>query len=226
MVLMERLLSEKEYPMKVNPLQIGKEKFHSILLILILSLLAVPAQASAQTGGNTDRRGNRAPAPRARSEPGQQTVNPTAEAAAGPRKPRRQITQAPCDLHFVRLKSHELDAPQASCLELLAKRIIDEEAFVVIDGHRDGSEDDKEDVSLKRAKTVSEFLISKGVDGGSIIVKDLGKSCPPPADATNKSNRRVNVWIIPKEGAEQAELDLLRKCPVVQPSTRPNGAGL
>lgn len=82
--------------------------------------------------------------------------------------------------------------------------------FLRIDGHTDGvgSEKYNMDLSLKRAVTVANYLITKeGIDPSRIFLKGMGKSAPIADNSTDEGrrlNRRIEiVFLVHKEEKTQ-----------------------
>jgi outer membrane protein OmpA-like peptidoglycan-associated protein len=74
------------------------------------------------------------------------------------------------------------------------------EMAIVVEGHTDnvGSEDYNLKLSERRAKAVSDFLVSQGVDGTRMDTKGYGMSQPIASNATpegRQKNRRVDLVI-------------------------------
>lgn len=71
---------------------------------------------------------------------------------------------------------------------------------ILIEGHTDstGDEDYNKDLSLRRAKSVDVYLISKGVDSARLTYKGYGETQPIATNDTEEGraqNRRVDVAI-------------------------------
>lgn len=95
-----------------------------------------------------------------------------------------------------------------SSLETYSKELLDQavgkvgDHKVTIGGHTDdtGSEELNEKLSLTRAATARDYLVSKGVPADQITVRGFGESEPvaPNTSAENRAmNRRVEVIIAP-----------------------------
>jgi outer membrane protein OmpA-like peptidoglycan-associated protein len=78
-----------------------------------------------------------------------------------------------------------------------------EDTHILIEGHTDDSGPAKfnMDLSKKRAETVSEFLVSKGVDESRLTIKWYGEDQPkyPNDDENRAKNRRVELGIYANE---------------------------
>jgi outer membrane protein OmpA-like peptidoglycan-associated protein len=82
------------------------------------------------------------------------------------------------------------------------------ERNVVIEGHTDGTGADgyNEELSLRRAYAVEDFLISEGIDPRRVIARGYGKRYPVATNDTTagrQQNRRVEIVIL-KEGESDA----------------------
>lgn len=80
------------------------------------------------------------------------------------------------------------------------------ETIVRVNGHADstGSESFNQALSERRAEAVARLLESNGVDRSRMVVQGLGSSQPIASNATPEGramNRRVEIVIVPKEGA-------------------------
>ncbi|MDH7516133.1 MAG: OmpA family protein [Bacteroidota bacterium] len=72
---------------------------------------------------------------------------------------------------------------------------------VEIRGHTDSdaSEEYNMDLSLRRAKSVKRYLVSKGIDEKRLTVRGFGESCPIASNATEfgkARNRRIEFFIV------------------------------
>jgi outer membrane protein OmpA-like peptidoglycan-associated protein len=84
---------------------------------------------------------------------------------------------------------------------LAAILLKDTKQKVEIDGHTDiiGKAEYNVDLSLKRAQTVRDYLVSKGLDESRFIVKGFGTSKPVADNTTEEGrsqNRRVEIWFV------------------------------
>jgi outer membrane protein OmpA-like peptidoglycan-associated protein len=82
------------------------------------------------------------------------------------------------------------------------------ERNVLIEGHTDGTgaDDYNEQLSLRRAYAVEDFLISEGIDPRRVIARGYGKRYPVATNDTTagrQQNRRVEIVIL-KEGESDA----------------------
>jgi outer membrane protein OmpA-like peptidoglycan-associated protein len=82
------------------------------------------------------------------------------------------------------------------------------ETTITVKGHTDstGSEVYNQDLSEKRARSVADFLVGRGVDPGRVTSIGYGESLPIAGNDTEAGrlqNRRVEIEIIPKETAPQ-----------------------
>jgi OOP family OmpA-OmpF porin len=82
------------------------------------------------------------------------------------------------------------------------------ERNVLIEGHTDSTGDDgyNDQLSLRRAYAVEDFLISEGIDARRILARGYGKRYPVAANDTpagRQQNRRVEIVIL-KEGETDA----------------------
>jgi OmpA-OmpF porin, OOP family len=82
------------------------------------------------------------------------------------------------------------------------------ERNVLIEGHTDstGADDYNEQLSLRRAYAVEDFLISEGIDAIRVIARGYGKRYPVATNDTTagrQQNRRVELVIL-KEGESDA----------------------
>jgi OOP family OmpA-OmpF porin len=82
------------------------------------------------------------------------------------------------------------------------------ERNVLIEGHTDstGADDYNEQLSLRRAYAVEDFLISEGIDAIRVIARGYGKRYPVATNDTTagrQQNRRVEIVIL-KEGESDA----------------------
>jgi OmpA-OmpF porin, OOP family len=82
------------------------------------------------------------------------------------------------------------------------------ERNVLIEGHTDSTGDDgyNEQLSLRRAYAVEDFLISEGIDARRVLARGYGKRYPVAANDTpagRQQNRRVEIVIL-KEGETDA----------------------
>jgi outer membrane protein OmpA-like peptidoglycan-associated protein len=82
------------------------------------------------------------------------------------------------------------------------------ERNVVIEGHTDstGADGYNEELSLRRAYAIEDFLISEGIDPRRVIARGYGKRYPVATNDTTagrQQNRRVEIVIL-KEGETDA----------------------
>jgi len=75
--------------------------------------------------------------------------------------------------------------------------------FVRVEGHTDsvGSDEYNMDLSIRRANSVKNLLVQRGVDPGRIEVVGFGKTMPVATNSTEagrQRNRRVEIKIAPK----------------------------
>jgi outer membrane protein OmpA-like peptidoglycan-associated protein len=82
------------------------------------------------------------------------------------------------------------------------------ETTIVVKGYTDstGSEAYNQELSERRAKSVANFMIGKGVDAGRVTSIGFGEQFPiagNDTEAGRQQNRRVELEIIPKDTAPQ-----------------------
>jgi Outer membrane protein and related peptidoglycan-associated (lipo)proteins len=82
------------------------------------------------------------------------------------------------------------------------------ETTITVKGHTDstGSEVYNQDLSEKRARSVADFLVGRGVDPGRVTSIGYGESLPIAGNDTEAGrlqNRRVEIEIIPRDTAGQ-----------------------
>jgi outer membrane protein OmpA-like peptidoglycan-associated protein len=82
------------------------------------------------------------------------------------------------------------------------------ETTITVKGHTDstGSEANNQELSERRAKSVGDFLIGKGVDPGRVTWVGYGEQLPIAGNDTEAGrlqNRRVELEIIPRDTAPQ-----------------------
>jgi outer membrane protein OmpA-like peptidoglycan-associated protein len=80
------------------------------------------------------------------------------------------------------------------------------ESRIVVEGHTDsqGKIDFNQDLSVRRAQSVREYLVSRGMAGDRITAEGLGSSRPiaPNNNAEGRANnRRVEIIVQPSSGA-------------------------
>jgi len=98
--------------------------------------------------------------------------------------------------------SDRLASGASSVLDLVAETLLKyPELKVEVQGHTDsdGAAEYNESLSYRRAQTVRDYLVSKGVDSGRMTVRGYGES-EPVADNTTAAgkaqNRRVVLRIL------------------------------
>lgn len=100
--------------------------------------------------------------------------------------------------------SYNLKANSFSQLDILVSYLeINSEFFVEIGGHTDsvGSKEYNYNLSLRRAKVIFDYLISKGIPKSRLIYKGYGDTVPVSRNVINdagESNRRTEIKIISK----------------------------
>jgi outer membrane protein OmpA-like peptidoglycan-associated protein len=82
------------------------------------------------------------------------------------------------------------------------------ETTIIVKGYTDstGTEAYNQELSERRAKSVANFMIGKGVDAGRVTAIGFGKQFPiagNDTEAGRQQNRRVELEIIPKDTAPQ-----------------------
>lgn len=80
---------------------------------------------------------------------------------------------------------------------------------ILIEGHTDSSGEDKynQDLSEKRAQSVSNYLKSQGIKGGRIVTKGYGENQPIETNETvdgKSKNRRVDIAIMADKKLKKA----------------------
>jgi OOP family OmpA-OmpF porin len=104
------------------------------------------------------------------------------------------------DVRF-KLDSAELTDDAKSTLDNVAKALEGQKNIAVeIDGYADnmGSPQYNEALSQKRAESVKEYLVAKGVDGSRLSAKGFGEKKPVVSndtDAGREMNRRVEFKV-------------------------------
>jgi len=99
---------------------------------------------------------------------------------------------------------HELLPIAKDRLDEVAKALADQGyKKIVVEGHTDsvGAESVNEALSLKRANSVREHLVSKGIEGAKITAVGLGESRPVAPNDTPEgraNNRRVELVVTPE----------------------------
>lgn len=89
--------------------------------------------------------------------------------------------------------------PEAKAnLEVVAAALKDDRLRVAkfkVEGHTDarGSDDYNMNLSIARARSVAEFLVSRDVDPSRILAEGHGESAPLAADPLDPDNRRVEL---------------------------------
>ncbi len=102
--------------------------------------------------------------------------------------------------------SASLDADGRSALDQVADVINDyRKTAVVVQGHTDavGSEEDNQDLSEHRARSVESYLAGRGVDANRMTAIGFGESAPMASNGTSwgrQQNRRVDVLLKAKSG--------------------------
>ena len=100
--------------------------------------------------------------------------------------------------------SHELDKNQTEDLDNLFRDLDkDKEMTVEIGAHTDnvGSDEYNRKLSLRRAKSIKEYLVGKGISEKRMVSKGYGEAVPVADNNTEEgraTNRRVEVKIISK----------------------------
>ena len=106
-------------------------------------------------------------------------------------------------------------AAQTNIAELAATLNKYPDTDVLVEGHTDadGSDDHNQALSIRRAQTVSAYLVQQGVANGRVSSKGYGEAQPVAdnaSDAGKASNRRVEIAIYAnkrmKKAAERGEL--------------------
>lgn len=84
-----------------------------------------------------------------------------------------------------------------NCLKEIAEKLKGSNQWVVIDGHRDMSEDSG--VSLARANNARNYLVNElGIDASRIVVRTFCFSCPGDVKI---GNRRIDAGMVPDHAA-------------------------
>jgi outer membrane protein OmpA-like peptidoglycan-associated protein len=102
--------------------------------------------------------------------------------------------------------SANLDSEGRSTLEQVADVINDyRKTAVVVQGHTDalGSEETNQALSERRAQSVEDYLIARGVDPGRVTSIGFGENAPVASNAADwgrQKNRRVDVLLKAKSG--------------------------
>lgn len=98
------------------------------------------------------------------------------------------------------LDSAELTQEAKSNLEQISKALKDQRlsaAKFVVEGHTDatGSENYNLSLSERRAKSVTSFLLDRGLTSSKVTAIGVGESSPRSTDAFDATNRRVEIRI-------------------------------
>lgn len=96
------------------------------------------------------------------------------------------------------LDSSELLPEARANLEVVASALKDDRLRVAkfkIEGHTDarGSDEYNMELSVARAQSVADFLVSRDVERSRILAEGLGESAPLAADPMDPDNRRVEL---------------------------------
>jgi len=96
------------------------------------------------------------------------------------------------------LDSSDLLPEAQANLEVVATALKDDRLRVAkfkIEGHTDarGSDDYNMNLSIARAQSVADFLVSRDVDRSRILAEGHGESAPLAADPLDPDNRRVEL---------------------------------
>lgn len=120
-------------------------------------------------------------------------------------------------LMFAVNKSELTDDTRANLSNLAANLNEHKDTNILIEGHTDasGSDDYNQELSEKRAKVVTDYLVSQGVDASRVSTMGYGESQPVADNETadgKKKNRRVEVAISANQtmidAAEDGTLDV------------------
>jgi len=101
-------------------------------------------------------------------------------------------------------KSGELSGQGVSVLETNRQGALEQFSranYIEIVGHTDdvGDEDYNMDLSMQRAKSVRNYLVSKGLDPSKVLTRAMGESLPVASNATPEGraeNRRVEILVL------------------------------
>lgn len=99
--------------------------------------------------------------------------------------------------------SRKVSEPAQPILDRIADALIEHPGWrVVVEGHTDsvGRELFNQELSLKRATSVHDYLIGRGIDAGKISAEGRGEHAPIADNATAKgraANRRIEIVITP-----------------------------
>ena len=119
------------------------------------------------------------------------------------------------DTLLVHFNSDVLFAPGSASLDRDGRATLDQVAYVindyrktavvVVQGHTDsvGSEESNQDLSVRRARAVENYLTNRGVDGGRMTALGFGESAPMASNSSvygRQRNRRVDVLLKAKSG--------------------------
>jgi outer membrane protein OmpA-like peptidoglycan-associated protein len=120
-------------------------------------------------------------------------------------------------LMFAVNKSELTDATRENLSDLAANLNEHKDTEILIEGHTDasGSEEYNQELSKKRAQSVTDYLVAQGVDGSRLSVIGYGESQPVADNETEEgkqANRRVELAITANEAmieaAENGTLDV------------------
>lgn len=84
---------------------------------------------------------------------------------------------------------------------LEARELLERASYVEIVGHTDDVGDDayNMNLSMQRAKSVRDYLVSKGLDPNKIVTTGMGESMPIASNSTPEGraeNRRVQILML------------------------------
>ena len=101
-------------------------------------------------------------------------------------------------------RSGKLSAEGVAILEenrLNARELLERASYIEVVGHTDdvGDDDYNMDLSLQRARSVRDYLVSKGLDPNKIVTTGMGESMPIASNSTPEGraeNRRVQILML------------------------------
>jgi len=119
-------------------------------------------------------------------------------------EPRGTVITLPGNVLFQSGKDNLLPAAQQK-LDAVALALKDQEEHkMVVEGHTDsqGSESSNIDLSQRRAQTVRDYLVSRGVPNDKITAIGIGQGRPVASNSSpdgRAANRRVEIIVQPLE---------------------------
>jgi outer membrane protein OmpA-like peptidoglycan-associated protein len=118
------------------------------------------------------------------------------------RDTRGTVITLPGGVLFASGKSELLASARAKLTEVSAAVLKDPNAVLVVEGHTDsrGSADMNQELSVKRAQAVRDFLVSKGVPVDHVTAEGFGLARPIADNNTAEGradNRRVEIVVRP-----------------------------